>query len=326
MKMFRNRRQSGFTLVELLVVIGLMALLGGISVSGYFAATRGMKTRGVVQDTASFIRQAQQACLIDQVPTAVLFVNRYTGKKRDGGEMYGTAIAIKMVGRISNKVSGGKSASGGSVGNMLVDEFADWNVSYPRDTGSSSDKRGTRLFNMRNIESTAKGGLKSCSSLMNGWVGYVRMSDLQDNEQLLVTGIDTQTWCNRFEKNANDNMKNGAIDYRNGNDFRWGLSFHSANDGLGYAQWQIGDAYGTQIGEFDLPRGYIFGSSAPQDNGEAKAASVAAVVFSPEDVKNVNDYKFNIPTITISAAAQRSSEDDITKIGEVRSKDLEDQD
>lgn len=317
--------RRGFTLIELLVVIGLMALLGGLSVSGYFAAARGMKSRGAVQDTISFIRNAQQVCLIDQTPTAILFFNRYTGRRKDGGEMYGTAIAIKMAGRISMKVNRGKKASGGSAGSMLIDEFADWNSAYPRDAGNSTDNRGTRLFNMRDLKSKAKGGLRSCSSLMNSWVGYVRMSD-QGQEVLINANVHTDEWCNRFEKNANNNLRNGSIDYNNGNDFRWGLSFHAQNDGLGYSDWKIGDAYGTQIAEFDLPRGYVFGSSKPQENGELKAASVAAYVMMPGDVSD-RSYEFTgFQTVDIYAAGMKSGEDDLTKIGEVRKSDLKDQD
>ena len=62
----RAAGRAAFTLVELLVVIGLMAMLGTISVGGYFAAVRGMADRGALQDTISLIRLAQQTCLIDQ--------------------------------------------------------------------------------------------------------------------------------------------------------------------------------------------------------------------------------------------------------------------
>jgi type II secretory pathway pseudopilin PulG len=115
--------KAAFTLVELLVVVGLMALLGTVSVTGYFAAARGMSDRAALQDSISIVRLAMQTCLIDQTPTAVLFYNRQmnVGDKVTSDEARasgaGAAIAIKMVGRISY-VEGN---------NVLVDEFADWN-------------------------------------------------------------------------------------------------------------------------------------------------------------------------------------------------------
>ena len=49
-------RRAGFTLIELMVVIGLMALLGTISVTSYFAAVRGMSDRAAVQDTIALMQ------------------------------------------------------------------------------------------------------------------------------------------------------------------------------------------------------------------------------------------------------------------------------
>ena len=45
----RQSRRAAFTLVELLVVIGIMAVLATISVAGYSAASRGMADRGVAR-------------------------------------------------------------------------------------------------------------------------------------------------------------------------------------------------------------------------------------------------------------------------------------
>ena len=315
-------RRAGFTLVELLVVIGLMALLGTISIGGYFAASRGMKVRGAIQDTVSFIRHAQQVCLIDNTPTAVIFVNRYTAKEE--GEAYGTAIAIKMAGRISNISKSGKSGTGKSAGPMLIDEFADWNSSYPHDAGASGDERGMRLYNMTDIETRANGGIDRISSLMNNWTGYIRMADRQDCEVLLQAGMRTDDWCSIYKKNPRDNREYSSIDYDNGNDFRWGLGFHPRNKGLNQAGWKIGDAYGTEIGVMDLPMNFIYGTREPTKNGTLDAASIAAVVFAPSKVASYNDYKFPMQTVPISAIGINGGEK-VTKIGEIRANDTEDQ-
>ena len=72
----RNKGRAAFTLVELLVVIGIMAVLATISIAGYNAASRGMSDRGVIQATASILQIAKQTCELDRVPTKVLFLNR----------------------------------------------------------------------------------------------------------------------------------------------------------------------------------------------------------------------------------------------------------
>ena len=64
-----------FTLVELLVTMGLMAMLATIAIAGYYGAVRGMTERGAKQDVASLVRLAQQRALVDEVPTAVFLMN-----------------------------------------------------------------------------------------------------------------------------------------------------------------------------------------------------------------------------------------------------------
>ena len=138
--------RAAFTLVELLVVIGLMAVLATISVTGYSAATRGMADRGTIQTTVSILRVAQQTCQIDRVPTKVMFFNQrlFDDNDPDTPPLFqGTAIAIKQAGRITLPV----------MNKLLIDEFADWNQSYPKSGSASAPDM--RIFQM-NITSSCK--------------------------------------------------------------------------------------------------------------------------------------------------------------------------
>ncbi len=233
MTMTTRQTRGGFSLIELIVVIGLMALLSTISIGGYFAASRGMEARGVVQDTVSIIRQTMQTCLIDQTPTAILFCNRRQNTAAEGGEAQGIAIAIKMAGRISYIVGSGrcKTSTGDSLpvsGGMLVDEFADWNQSYPLDASDSGEQRAIRLYQMSSPNGDRLDqGVKQCSSLMCAWVGYTRLQ----TEYMINARRTVEDWCNDNDKTDTDNKTYSSITYDNGNDQRWGLPIHPRNTG-----------------------------------------------------------------------------------------------
>lgn len=324
-----SKTRGGFTLIELIVVIGLMALLSTLSVGGYFAASRGMAARGVMQDTSSLIRQAMQVCLIDQVPTAVLFSNRRQNKESEGGEAYGTAVAIKMAGRISYIASSGKTSTGQSLpvgGGLLTDEFADWNQSYPMDASDSGKQRAIRLYQMSSAQGhKLKQGVKQCSSLMCAWVGYAQM----EADYLISAGLTVEEWCTLNRRDANGNKSYAGIGYNNGNDCRWGLPFHPDNKGLGRGSWHVGDAYGVEIASLDLPKNYIFGTSVPNGPELEPAAGCPALVFTPGMVTSSSDYKFSLGRAGGSVKIMLMNDNagsDITPVGVIDDDMLKDQD
>ena len=296
--------KAAFTLVELMVVIGLMALLGTISVTGYFAAVRGMSDRGALDDTRSLIRLAMQTCLIDQTPTAVLFFNRQNqvqtaniSSEEVKATSSGTAIAIKMAGRISYVD-----------GDILVDEFADWNQSYPVSNANSDG--GVRFYRMTDLDKVAQ-GIDACSSLMKEYVEPVKF----DDEYMIAAGRKVREFCSDFKKNAQDNKDFSGTAYGNGNNYRWGRRIDDRNG----ITWKIGDAYGVELAPLDLPRGYIFGSQEPSS---MKLKSVSSLAFSPGDVQGGNDYVMSLRNpVTISAFRSEG----FKKIGTLTASDLRDE-
>lgn len=181
----------GFTLVELLVSIGLMALLATLSTTGYYAASRGMADRGAVTDVKSIIRQTMQRSLIDQVPTALIFYNQCL--KKDDGEndeevVVGTAVAIRMAGRISQVD-----------GTRLIDEFADLNYTYP--TNSNGSNMGMPIYRLNGV----RDGLSGCRTVV---AGNVRPWEQQD--YMIATGYATNVVLWAFErKDGFSNWKAG---------------------------------------------------------------------------------------------------------------------
>lgn len=237
-------RRAAFTLVELLVVIGLMAVLATISVAGYSAATRGMADRGTIQTTVSILRVAQQTCQIDRVPTKVMFFNQrlFDDNDPDTPPLFqGTAIAIKQAGRITLPV----------MNKLLIDEFADWNQSYPKSGSASSPDM--RIFQMKS--GGGGGGINDCSTLVRPYVSSYELHD----DFMIQAGVTFEQWC----------VAHGHTD----NDKVWGFIMKG-----GKQEWSVGDAYGVEIARIDLPKGYIFGTSAPSGNG-LKDASDAEVHF-----------------------------------------------
>lgn len=108
--------KRGFTLMELLVVIGIMALMGSVTVAGYRQMKRGMEERSVMQNANQFIRSAYQRAQIDRQPVAIYFWNETLQEETSDTPVVvvGRAVAVRRAGRITS-VQGEK----------LCDEFGD---------------------------------------------------------------------------------------------------------------------------------------------------------------------------------------------------------
>lgn len=303
----RSARRAAFTLVELMVVIGLMALLGTVSVTGYFAAVRGMADRAAKEDTVSLIRLAMQTCLIDQTPTAVLFYNRQTKAQSgdtttsDEAEMSsaGAAIAIKMVGRLSYVKN-----------DIIVDEFADWNQSCPVSTTSRGNDVGVPFYRMSDLAGQVAQGIDKCRAYVSTTVEPVSF----DTEYMIAYGGQVQDFCRDYTKEGSDNKKFSGTSYNNGNNQRWGHRIKQSNG----ITWKAGDAYGMEIGKLDLPKGYLYGSKAANST---KIDAAGALTFRPSDLANVDAYEMSLSqTIYISAFRGKTAK----KVGTITSSDLKD--
>lgn len=282
----------GFTLVELLVTMGLMALLATVSIGGYYGAVRGMTERGAKQDVVSFLRLARQRALVDQVPTAVIFMNKKIGNENlDLGEsalIVGEAIAVRRVGRISYMN-----------GNFLADEFGDLEKTYPTEdssTSSSGNKSGMRIYRLQDEKvaySVVRDHVvrtKLAAEELFG-LGAIRGNDVTLPDNTTFSPNDISVWA--FEKL-----------------------------GGGSASWKVGDAYGTEIASLQLPHGYVFGSSVPGQIGETRDVG-SPCFFNPDDASTLG-VNMNFSGIEVRAYVPAKGGAQLKRVFSVTSNDLRD--
>ena len=134
------RAKRGFTLVELLVTMGIMGFLGVAATGGYHALVRGMTERGVAASASAAMRAAKGRAQIDRHRVAVFCYNKLLREpSRDGmenGIVVGILVAVRRVGRLS-----------GVSGKFLYDEFGDLELCFESMPKEELEKReGVRLF------------------------------------------------------------------------------------------------------------------------------------------------------------------------------------
>ena len=220
--------KKAFTLLELLVVMGIVGLLGTVSVGGYHAMQRGMEERGVMQNVNAFVRAAYHRAQIDRQPTAVYFWNE-TVRSRTMDEheiVVGKAVAVRRFGRFS-RVSG----------SVLIDEFADLDLTYETDRestgGQSKQSNVIYLYPMEKLSDIASG-----TQLRRSMVS-ARVSDESD----------TVVFANGNPPTAEGNDSENTVP-------AWGFEIRDE----GGVQWKAGMAYGLEFMQIELPRNYVFGS------------------------------------------------------------------
>lgn len=236
--------KRAFTLVELLVVVGIMAAMATMSIGSYFAVVRGMADRGALAAATSVISLAQERARIDLAPTVVYFYNELVQNKDEnkGTELVvaGVAVAIRRAGRLTRVT-----------GNYLGDEFADLDITY-----GLSDESGSLRGDTFRLYKFDFSGMKYSS------VYSEVTEDSIDNESYLV-----ESPMNRgFRKANGDNEDpNELISY----------AFVQKD---GNATWQVGDAYGYEFARIRLPDNYIFGGASDVPSLSQPIKNVSTVI------------------------------------------------
>lgn len=245
------KTKNGFTLVELLVVIGLMAMLATVSIGGYNAAVRGMDERAAKDSVISLMNLAMQRALIDGQPTAVIFSNRQllAASDDEAQKVVGTAVAVRMAGRVTY-----------ASGNFVADEFADWNLTYPSD-GSDSDP-DMRLYRVANISTGSGGGLNNYCSFVRPFVTGRSKSDW-----MIETGMTTNVTIHGFT------IDKGFTGWRAGDPYGFEI---------GSLQLPVNYMFGTSIPSQpeDTHAGAAFFSPGSVDGNKYRFTTVGSMTIS----------------------------------------------
>ena len=136
--------RRGFSLLELLAVMSIMAMLTTLAVVSYFGSIRGMTRRSAVKQLANTLILARQRACMEGARVSVMIYNEVTGyKKNDAGDYTSepvvapSYVVCKEIGRISF-ISGVN----------LVDEYASLDSTFTVGNPGGSTLVSTRLYNL----------------------------------------------------------------------------------------------------------------------------------------------------------------------------------
>lgn len=240
--------RRGFTLLELLTAVSIMAMLGVAASSGYHSLVRGMKERGAVAAASAVLRSARERAAVDWSPTVVFCYNRCMreagGPSEVSAVVCGEMVAVRKAGRIS-AVRGKK----------LYDEFGDLDLCYDKSDDESVVAKGAgmRLFRF---------GGNGMSEMRYSIVSEIVLTEPQALWVETFSGVSTNLALACFY-NLNRSRNEPSA-------------------------WQAGHAYGVEFSELQLPAGFVFGKEIPTRVGEITTPKVIYFDPESETTKSID--------------------------------------
>lgn len=264
--------RKAFTLMELMVVVGIMSFLGVAAVGGYNALQRGMSERGATAVVTSLLQAAKERAMIDRSPTVVYCYNRLVREATDDENaiVVGEAVAVRRAGRVT-----------WAQGALIADEFADLANSYDvvTDENEAKERKGMKLWRFDdNRISDMRYSVVSDAVMMNdvngttyrGWANSADESSQTASGQTITGPADMQDF--KFASSASGE---GELNIRVYAFVNKGTSAYEPS------QWTVGDGYGFEFANVQLPNDFTFGSgNVPSRVGDV--SFVKALYFDPD--------------------------------------------
>lgn len=252
--------KRAFTLVELLVVVGIMASLATVSIGSYFSVVRGMSDRGAIAAATSVISLALERARIDMQPTVVYFYNELVqnedSTKGTDLVMAGVAVAVRRAGRIS-RVNG----------DLIHDEFADLERTYDlADNPNSLQSDTFRLYRF------------NFSKMLYSSVYSEVVEDEIDNEKYLIEHPVDRGF---IKPGGDESKKNDTEDASK-------MLSYAFKVKSGFSSWRAGDAYGYEFVRIRLPDNYIFEDNKPDANNPVKLVGKTIKCFPDSDAETLD--------------------------------------
>jgi prepilin-type N-terminal cleavage/methylation domain-containing protein len=262
----------GFTLLELLAVMSIMALLTTLAVTSYFSAISGMARRSAVKHVVNTLVLARQRACMEGARVCVMFFNEPRGFKKDEDGNQTTVedfipsyVVSKAVSRLSYVDS-----------TAIGDEFMDLDKVF-----------GTSIsLGIQNAGSYA-GRLRLYNLTRGGWWMV-----------LPFVTVNTYTPQYPYETASGVPSVNREIE----------LYVFTVKDSYGGAASSVvGDTYGVEASPVgSLPKGFIF------EGMSMAASDTFAISFLPDGTLETNSGNKKMDSVTLVETRLKSSQPKIT--------------
>lgn len=264
--------RKAFTLMELMVVVGIMSFLGVAAVGGYNALQRGMAERGATAVVTTLLQAAKERAMIDRSPTVVYCYNRLVRAATDvdNAVVVGEAVAVRRAGRVTR-----------AQGALIFDEFADLANSYDvaAEESDAREHKGMKLWRFGDntiskmeysVVSEAVVWEDIPGTTYRGWATSGADETFRTVSGQTISGPYDLT---DFKFDGGGGTGEGELNIR---------AYAFVNKGFGnFSSWQVGHGYGFEFANVQLPNDFTFGSgNVPSQVGDV--SFVKALYFDPD--------------------------------------------